>query len=567
MNRLRVAALIVLAGLLAACTGVPTSGPIQEGPVVDSAESTQFIRVIAAPPSAGAEPEEIVRGFLEANASLEQDHAIARRYLTAEASRAWAAKASTAVYDPATLRLSPRRDSVRARFTVVAELAADGSLDVLQQPDQREVSYTLEQVTEGDATVPQWRIADPANGILISTTDLRRAYRLHETFFMAQLADLLVPDGRLLPVVGASLPTTLAEAVLAGPSAWLAPGVRGTLPSGTALALGAVPVTDGVASVELTEEVLSATDQQRRDLGAALTWTLTELPDISGVQLLVNGEPFDVPGRPTVMDRSMWQSQAPDARATGASGQQRLPHYILEGASIVRVSDVSRTTAPVTADEPETLTGLAIAPDQKRAAAIEPDGTALWLLPLDRASTTLQLTGGGITSASFDAEGRIWFTDDGTIRRVVGGDQTVEVPVVTEGIGAVTSIALGRDGTLVALVAGGLVWVGVLQQQGSELVVGSVERVDWTITDVVDVAWRDASTLDLLAGPTLETRQVMRESIGSGEVTGLGAPTDPTEVAAAPGALTLVSGDDDGIYANVGLQWRRQDAGRSVAYP
>ena len=71
--------MLALVGVLAGCVGVPTSGPIGQGPVVDSGEATQFIRVIAAPPSTGAAPGEIVRGFLEANASLEQDHAIARR--------------------------------------------------------------------------------------------------------------------------------------------------------------------------------------------------------------------------------------------------------------------------------------------------------------------------------------------------------------------------------------------------------------------------------------------------------------------------------------------------------
>ena len=67
---------------------VPASRP--RGPSSRDRWSTpgspsQFIRVIAAPPSVGASPTEIVRGFLEANASLESDHAIARRYLTPEA--------------------------------------------------------------------------------------------------------------------------------------------------------------------------------------------------------------------------------------------------------------------------------------------------------------------------------------------------------------------------------------------------------------------------------------------------------------------------------------------------
>ena len=91
-RRRRVATLSALAAAclaLSACAAVPTSGPIEEGPIVDAGNTAQFIRVIAAPPSVGASPSEIVRGFLEANASLDSGHAIARRYLTSEAAESW----------------------------------------------------------------------------------------------------------------------------------------------------------------------------------------------------------------------------------------------------------------------------------------------------------------------------------------------------------------------------------------------------------------------------------------------------------------------------------------------
>ena len=58
-----------------------------------------------------------------------------------------------------------------------------------------------------------------------------------------------------------------------------------------------------------------------------------------------------------------------------------------------------------------------------------------------------------------------------------------------------------------------------------------------------------------------------QECPGVSEANGLGAPPGPTDVAASPGGRTLVAGADDGIFGNVGLQWRRQDPGRSVAYP
>ena len=564
---LRAVSLVLILGVLAACTGVPTSGPIEQGPVVDSAESSQFIRVIAAPPSAGAKPEEIVRGFLDAHASLEQDHAIARRYLTADASGAWKPQASTLVYDQGSLRLVARDDRVRARFRVVAELGADGSLTALEQPERREVAFTLEQVAVGEATVPQWRISDPPDGILISTTDLRRAYRLHQTYFVGQRTSVLVPDGRMLPVVGASLPTTLAEAVLAGPSAWLSPGVRSSLPAGTELALGAVPVVDAVATVELSEQVLSATDQERRDLAAGLTWTLTELPDISAVQLRVKGEPFVVPGAPTLMDRTVWRGQAPDSLVTASSAAQRAPHYLLDGSSIVRVSDMSRTSLPIAVPHADSLVGLAVSLDQRKAAAIEPDGRGLWLMPLERGGSPVHIAGRDVSSVSFSVDGELWFDDSGVIRRVIAGNQIVDVRVAGKGLGPVTAIQPGRDGTQVALVVAGIVHVGVLERQEAELVVTSVRRIGWTMADAADLAWRDAATLDVLGRQDGEARQVLRLSIGSSEATGLGTPALPTQVAASPGALTLVAGGENDVYANIGLQWRRQDAGRAVAYP
>jgi hypothetical protein len=38
-------------------------------------------------------------------------------------------------------------------------------------------------------------------------------------------------------------------------------------------------------------------------------------------------------------------------------------------------------------------------------------------------------------------------------------------------------------------------------------------------------------------------------------------------VTGSPGSATLVAGEGDLLFANVGLQWRAQGAARSVAYP
>jgi hypothetical protein len=553
---------------LAACATVPTSGPIEQGPVVDAGESSQFIRVIAAPPSVGASPSEVVRGFLEANASLESDHAIARRYLTPEGDQAWEPDAATTVYAQPSLELvEGKGDTIVARLAINNRLDDQGSLDPVDPASTEEITFTLEQVVDGPPGIPQWRIADPPPGILVSDSDLRRAYRQHQVHFPSDRSGVLVPDSRLLPVIGASLPTALAERVLAGPAEWLEPGVRTGAPPGTALALGAVPVSNGVAQVELTDEALAATDIQRRDLAAQLTWTLTQVPEVTGVRLEVAGEPFDVPGAPEIMDRSVWQARSPDGLTTGATGDGLLPYYLLDESAIIRVAEQGRTALPLEVPDAEALIDLGVSLDQRVAAAIEPDRGALWILPLDRGISQQQITGEAIGGASFDTDGRAWFTDAGTVQRLVPGGipERVELqPSLTE---PVTSVHLARDGTRVALLADGLVYLGVIRQTESGVAIGPVRRIATSVSEVRDIAWRNSVTLDVLGRTDTSSAQVLRIAVGTGAVQPLGAPPEPREVTGAPGSATLVSSDDALLFANVGLQWRAQGPARSVAYP
>jgi hypothetical protein len=563
----RAAVLVVLAGLVGACSLVPTSGPIRQGPVVESGESTQFIRVIAAPPSTGAQPDEIVRGFLEANASLEQDHAIARRYLTTQAASEWDPTASTTVYDPASLELVVRGQQVRARLLHVADLLDDGTLVHLDPAQRRTSTFRLERVPQAGGARPEWRISTAPDGMVISSTDLRRAYRPYYAHFLSQRVDVLVPDGRMLPVVGPSLPTALTELVLGGPSAWLGPAVRTGVPAGTTLALGAVPVVNGIAQVELSQESLSATDGQRADLAAQLTWTLTQLPEVAAVRLLVAGEDYPVPGVLAPFDRTAFLPVAPDALSRGASGTLQPPSYVLSGDELVRINEASRTALPLDVEAPEDLTELAVSLDERRAASAAGDGSGVWLLALDRGTTTRRVPAAGVRDLSFDVDGALWMVSDGRLRRVGPDSRATEVPVEGTDLPPLTHARLARDGARIALVAGGRAYVAAIHRRGGRLVVGAPVRTDTTVTEVSAVAWRDATAVDLLGRLADGGTQALRLSIASGQVQPLGIPVDPLELAAAPSSVSLVAAGDRRILANVGLQWRDLGPGRAVAYP
>jgi hypothetical protein len=577
--RRSVASAFVAAALLvlAACSSVPTTGPIEQGPVVDSGESTQFIRVIAAPPSTGATPEQVVRGFLEANASLEDDHGIARRYLTPDAAASWAPGHRTTVYSVSSLDVVPGDEAVttpvgtrvRTSIDVVGDLLDDGSLQTVDPARPRRIVMTLEKAPQPESNLPpEWRIADPPNELLVSDTDLRRAFREQQVFFLAESSQTLVPDTRLLPVVGPTVATALAERVLAGPSAWLAPGVEPSTPEGTALAFGSVPVADGLATVELTDRALAASPEQRRALSAALTWTLTQLPDVSAVEVLVAGGPYQVPGVSAVMDRATWQSIAPDHALLGPAGSDVPAAFVLRKDRVQRITDAGETSIPLPPEVVGKLSGLSVSLDERRASLIDTRGRVLWLFQFDNRSGARPFPVSGSGSGSFAPDGSFWFTDKGNLRRVSQGGTETAVPVVGAPPRGIDLVRIARDGVRVAVVADGRLLVGVVQHDADGApTVASLHRIVGDLTQVRDVSWRTATDLDVLGSLSKTGRQLVRIGVGSGNAQGLRAPTGTWDVAAAPSATTLAVAADRIVYENVGLQWRQQAPGDSAAYP
>ncbi len=66
------------------------------------------------------------------------------------------------------------------------------------------------------------------------------------------------------------------------------------IPTGTRL-LSAEVRSSGVALVNLSEDFIAVSDTQLAHAVAQLVFTLTQLPDVHRVQLLINGQPLDSP--------------------------------------------------------------------------------------------------------------------------------------------------------------------------------------------------------------------------------------------------------------------------------
>jgi hypothetical protein len=110
--------------------------------------------------------------------------------------------------------------------------------------------------------------------------------------------------------------------------------VRTGFPDGTALAVDAVPVVDGVARVDLDPQVRLADEDTRRAFSAQLIWTLGQVPGVRFLDLNAGGQVLDVAGASNPQPMDAWPGFDPNAMPEGAG-----PLGIVGG----RVIDLNRT--------------------------------------------------------------------------------------------------------------------------------------------------------------------------------------------------------------------------------
>ncbi|MCZ3385894.1 MAG: hypothetical protein LH630_02770, partial [Actinomycetia bacterium] len=128
VSRWRLLAAATAALLLAGCSQIPTSGPVERGEV-RAVVDEPAVRVLPRDPVPGQSPAEVVAGFLEASASFDNDHEVARSFLTSEAAAEWNANAGvTVIDDNPNYRLTRTAGGVRLQALQVAEISADGAL-------------------------------------------------------------------------------------------------------------------------------------------------------------------------------------------------------------------------------------------------------------------------------------------------------------------------------------------------------------------------------------------------------------------------------------------------------
>ncbi|MFS0893327.1 LpqB family beta-propeller domain-containing protein [Microbacterium sp. 179-I 3D3 NHS] len=556
---LRGAALAAAALLLPACAGLPTSGDVTVGLVLgESTQDVDFLPV-ASGPIAGAGPQEIVEGFLEAGITTSDNWGTAREFLAPPLQRVWRPGEGVSVdagTDTRVLTSSVPVDAVddaeTAEVQVLLDLVAsvDESGAYSEAPGASNVMFTLERREDGE-----WRITKAPDGIVIDEQRFPNVYEGYALQYFDSGWARLVPDVRWFPR-RQSAATTVTQALIGGsPSAWLDPAVQSAFPADVQLAQDAVPITDQVAEVALTRPA-SGLDQvtlsrMRTQLQATLRAAGVA---VSQVRFTVDGRTVDA-GVVELID------DPPEAGTLilrdGAFGR-------IVGDEISPIPGISEQILAI--DQP--IASIDVAIDDSTAAVQLADGHVYLVGDGNRDELDARP---GLIEPTLDPFGYTWTvpTGDPDALQATGGDVVAHaVANAWPNASQISDMRVSPDGARVAAVitVGQQRWVVVAavirDAAGLPVELGDLKQLTQLSAVALGLSWVGTERLAVLVDP--QSPQVLNQMVG-GPGASEAAPGDAFSIAGARASAGVrVLGVGGQLFAHAGSAWREVATGVSV---
>ncbi|UYG15713.1 LpqB family beta-propeller domain-containing protein [Brachybacterium huguangmaarense] len=393
----------------AACARIPRSSSVDSTPVGD-AQDVGAPYVQPRPPADGASPVEIVTGFVQAGVGIDDDFAVARSYLTADARRSWEPTAAVTVYSGGQEfdAASTGTGSVKLSVEAVAQVDAQGVRTVLAATSAREIDIALEQV-DG-----QWRISRPPAGIFLSEQAFEILFTPGRLYFPEPRRRHLVPDVRWVTSQGQA--AALLRQLGGGPAPWLAAAVASAVPAALGTERSTVS-TDRLGAVQVTlPAAIAAMDRQERAVALAqITATLRSLPLLGEASLVSGGEQL-------VVDPALELARAlPGHRPLGAGA-----------TGIVTLAEGGAAPAPLVPDLAATaLRDPALSSAGVQAAALADDGHTLLIATTDSSAPVRTVAPGTVLAGPcIDDLGYVWTAPrdtSGAVEAFVGADVSRDV--------------------------------------------------------------------------------------------------------------------------------------------
>ncbi|MDF1479198.1 LpqB family beta-propeller domain-containing protein [Leifsonia sp. H3M29-4] len=518
-------AVLVLA--LAACVGIPTSGGVQAGPVIDEQLEPEVV-VLASGPVAGSDQERILTDFMQAVRSPQNDYAIAQQFLTPQLRSTWDPNASTIIRSSETH--APAAAANTWTYTVATRASVDGEgRYTLQDSSSLTLTFGFEQV-DGE-----WRISQAADGIVLSQSSFDVAFREQPLYFFDPSHAFLVPDVRWFPA-RATAPIRVVRALLNGPTNWLQGAVQTAFPVATTLGEGSVDVTGNTATVDLSAEALAAgtteLDRMRQQLAATL--------DTPNVTMTVGGRALpsaDPSGNDAIVDPAV------DSAALVGVGDQ---FGFDGGAGVTPIDGLSQKVVEAGAD------AAVLARDRTAVAFRSADGVGVATITdepvlLDRRP--------GLAVPSIDPFLFVWSAQAGSAASLTtfeldGSSHSIQSALPSDA--TVVSLDVSRDGTRLLLylsspVGPQLLVAGIVRQENVPTALGPLIPLGVPTATPVDATWVDDRTVATLSA--------------DGAVTAFEVGGPSAALGQVAGGVSIVGGNNgtDGLRVLAGGEiWRPQ---------
>lgn len=281
MRKLRVSLPVLILGVLIGCTSIPQSGPVQTANVEVGAVDVDF-DFLPPGPSTGASPEEILAGFIAAGTAAQNNYRVARSYLTSEAAEDWNPNSSVLIRSGEPTLSAVAGNAIKYTVPTLASVDEFGRYLTTTVATPQELDFRFAR--EGD----EWRISTVANVVVLTVPAFQEAFSSYRLYYYSAGYRELVADVRWFASRG-EVSTKIVRSLLAKPSFWLDQGSTvSAFPEGTQLALTPIVVTDGVARVDLTTQVLETNEVTRQRMMLQLTTSLAQVQGISSARISVN---------------------------------------------------------------------------------------------------------------------------------------------------------------------------------------------------------------------------------------------------------------------------------------
>lgn len=529
--------------LVAGCAQIPYKSPAQAGPQISTEDGFDYVYYNPQPPEIGQSPSQVINGFLSAGTGPQNDYSVARQYLSQSFRTEWNPSDEVLVQSGLPSIELEGEDSARVEVEVLASVDSEGNYTSYSKPERKTFNFAL--VRENGS----WKIADAPHLTMLMRPVFDVLFSAYALYYFDNSRQYLVPDLRWYPA-RASTGTRMVNSLLAGSAGWLRDAASTPMPKGTKLAIDSVTVSQSIAIVNLDSKALNASATQLRQFKAQLVATLTQLPNVDDVQLLIDGNVRS--GQEFVPSQPSQETASPVVLVDQKLrfGNQESTSQLQSAQALVR-----RTNAH----------DFAVRASRREIALLGDNGL-VWA-KLGQIDNNLKVldTRPRLLSPVFDHSDRIWSMsrdeDSDLLLIARDGSQTVIPAAWLHGFEKV-SFAVSPEGSRIAVVVkkgakSSVLLASIIRDQGG-WPVALGEPINATLSEFTpsSVSWSGLSHIVVLySSPKVDGSLPYRTEIGGNSIS-LGSTAEAKQILGTTGGNNIfLLGKNKSLYAYSGYTW------------